>query len=131
MQERDIKALPNEMQLGVRNALRNWLDNRVDTKLSYLYLFQQGKAPDFETIKPKYNKEVHRAFGDIMHEVTNVYDLSKNDIEKLVDLYVKTELNGDINEFNQSYERNIAKHKEFLSNKKPGSLRYEKANRLI
>ena len=129
--EHDIKALPNEMQLGVRNALRNWLDSRVDTKLSYLYLFQQGKAPDFETIKPKYNKEVHRAFGDIMHEVTNVYDLSKNDIEKLVDLYVKTELNGDINEFNQSYERNIAKHKEFLSNKKPGSLRYEKANRLI
>ena len=125
--EHDIKALPNEMQLGVRNALRNWLDSRVDTKLSYLYLFQQGKAPDFETIKPKYNKEVHRAFGDIMHEVTNVYDLSKNDIEKLVDLYVKTELNGDINEFNQSYERNIAKHKEFLSNKKPGSLRYEKA----
>jgi hypothetical protein len=125
--EHDIKALPNEMQLGVRNALRNWLDNRVDTKLSYLYLFQQGKAPDFETIKPKYNKEVHRAFGDIMHEVTNVYDLSKNDIEKLVDLYVKTELNGDFDEFNQSYERNIAKHKEILSNKKPGSLRYEKA----
>ena len=125
--EHDIKALPNEMQLGVRNALRNWLDSRVDTKLSYLYLFQQGKAPDFETIKPKYNKEVHRAFGDIMHEVTNVYELSKNDIEKLVDLYVKTELNGDINEFNQSYERNIAKHKEILSNKKPGSLRYEKA----
>ena len=125
--EHDIKALPNEMQLGVRNALRNWLDNRVDTKLSYLYLFQQGKAPDFETIKPKYNKEVHRAFGDIMHEVTNVYELSKNDIEKLVDLYVKTELNGDFDEFNQSYERNIAKHKEILSNKKPGSLRYEKA----
>ena len=125
--EHDIKALPNEMQLGVRNALRNWLDNRVDTKLSYLYLFQQGKAPDFETIKPKYNKEVHRAFGDIMHEVTNVYELSKNDIEKLVDLYVKTELNGDIDEFNQSYERNIAKHKEILANKKPGSLRYEKA----
>ena len=75
--EHDIKALPNEMQLGVRNALRNWLDSRVDTKLSYLYLFQQGKAPDFETIKPKYNKEVHRAFGDIMHEVTNVYELSK------------------------------------------------------
>ena len=64
--EHDIKALPNEMQLGVRNALRNWLDNRVDTKLSYLYLFQQGKAPDFETIKPKYNKEVHGAFGDII-----------------------------------------------------------------
>ena len=126
--EHDIKALPNEMQLGVRNALRNWLDSRVDTKLSYLYLFQQGKAPDFETIKPKYNKEVHRAFGDIMHEVTNVYDLSKNDIEKLVDLYVKTELNGDINEFNQSYERNIAKHKEILSNKKPGSLRYKIAS---
>ena len=125
--EHDIKALPNEMQLGVRNALRNWLDNRVDTKLSYLYLFQQGKAPDFETIKPKYNKEVHRAFGDIMHEVTNVYELSQNDIEKLVDLYVKTELNGDFDEFNQSYERNIAKHKEILSNKKPGSLRYEKA----
>lgn len=125
--EHDIKALPNEMQLGVRNALRNWLDSRVDTKLSYLYLFQQGKAADFETIKPKYNKEVHRAFGDIMHEVSNVYELSKNDIEKLVDLYVKTELNGDINEFNQSYERNIAKHKEILSNKKPGSLRYEKA----
>ena len=125
--EHDIKALPNEMQLGVRNALRNWLDNRVDTKLSYLYLFQQGKAPDFETIKPKYNKEVHGAFGDIMHEVTNVYELSKNDIEKLVDLYVKTELNGDFDEFNQSYERNIAKHKEILSNKKPGSLRYEKA----
>ena len=125
--EHDIKALPNEMQLGVRNALRNWLDSRVDTKLSYLYLFQQGKAPDFETIKPKYNKEVHRAFGDIMHEVTNVYELSKNDIEKLVDLYVKTELNGDFDEFNQSYERNIAKHKEILSNKKPGSLRYEKA----
>ena len=78
--EHDIKALPNEMQLGVRNALRNWLDNRVDTKLSYLYLFQQGKAPDFETIKPTYNKEVHRAFGNIMHEVTNVYELSKNDI---------------------------------------------------
>ena len=126
--EHDIKALPNEMQLGVRNALRNWLDSRVDTKLSYLYLFQQGKAPDFEIIKPKYNKEVHRAFGDIMHEVTNVYDLSKNDIEKLVDLYVKTELNGDINEFNQSYERNIAKHKEILSNKKPGSLRYKIAS---
>lgn len=125
--EHDIKALPNEMQLGVRNALRNWLDNRVDTKLSYLYLFQQGKAPDFETIKPKYNKEVHGAFGDIMHEVTNVYELSKNDIEKLVDLYVKTELNGDFDEFNQSYKRNIAKHKEILSNKKPGSLRYEKA----
>lgn len=126
--EHDIKALPNEMQLGVRNALRNWLDSRVDTKLSYLYLFQQGKAPDFETIKPKYNKEVHRAFGDIMHEVTNVYELSQNDIEKLVDLYVKTELNGDIDEFNQSYERNIAKHKEILSNKKPGSLRYKIAS---
>lgn len=121
----DINSVPNEMQSEVRNALNRWLDNGSDTDLSYLYLFQQGKAPKMATVKPKYSNEVYKSLKDIMFGVDSVYNLTKGEVKKLVELYVQTELNGDIDEYNKANERRIAKYKETIESGRTNSMYYK------
>jgi len=125
----DINSVPNKMQSEVRNALNRWLDNGSDTDLSYLYLFQQGKAPKMATVKPKYSNEVYKSLRDIMFGVDSVYNLTKGEVKKLVELYVQTELNGDIDEYNKANERRIAKYKEAIESGRTNSMYYKIAER--
>ena len=125
----DINSVPNEMQSEVRNALNRWLDNGSDTDLSYLYLFQQGKAPKMATVKPKYSNEVYKSLRDIMFGVDSVYNLTKGEVKNLVELYVQTELNGDIDEYNKANERRIAKYKEAIESGRTNSMYYKIAER--
>ena len=124
----DINAVPKDMQSEVRNALNRWLENGSDTDLSYLYLFQQGKAPQMIVEKPKYSNEVHKTLNDIMFGVNSVYKLSKNEIKKLVELYIQTELDGNIKEYNEAIQRKISKYEELIKRGKPNSLRYRVAD---
>ncbi len=125
----DINSVPNEMQSEVRNALNRWLDNGSDIDLSYLYLFQQGKAPKMATVKPKYSNEVYKSLRDIMFGVDSVYNLTKGEVKKLVELYVQTELNGDIDEYNKANERRIAKYKYAIESGRTNSMYYKIAER--
>ena len=125
----DINSVPNEMQSEVRNALNRWLGNGSDTDLSYLYLFQQGKAPKMATVKPKYSNEVYKSLRDIMFGVDSVYNLTKGEVKKLVELYVQTELNGDIDEYNKANERRIAKYKDAIESERTNSMYYKIAER--
>ena len=125
----DINSVPNEMQSEVRNALNRWLDNGSDTDLSYLYLFQQGKAPKMATVKPKYSNEVYKSLRDIMFGVDSVYNLTKGEVKNLVELYVQTELNGDIDEYNKANERRIAKYKDAIESGRTNSMYYKIAER--
>ena len=125
----DINSVPNEMQSEVRNALNRWLDNGSDTDLSYLYLFQQGKAPKMATVKPKYSNEVYKSLRDIMFGVDSVYNLTKGEVKNLVELYVQTELNGDIDEYNKANERRIAKYKDTIESGRTNSMYYKIAER--
>lgn len=124
----DINAVPKDMQSEVRNALNRWLENGSDTDLSYLYLFQQGKAPQMIVEKPKYSNEVYKTLNDIMFGVNSVYNLSKNEIKKLVELYIQTELDGNIKEYNEAIQRKISKYEELIKRGKPNSLRYRVAD---
>jgi putative uncharacterized protein (fragment) len=124
----DINAVPKDMQSKVRNALNGWLENGSDTDLSYLYLFQQGKAPQMIVEKPKYSNEVHKTLNDIMFGVNSVYNLSKNEIKKLVELYIQTELDGNIKEYNEAIQRKISKYEELIKRGKPNSLQYRVAD---
>lgn len=124
----DINAVPKDMQSEVRNALNRWLENGSDTDLSYLYLFQQGKAPQMIVEKPKYSNEVHKTLNDIMFGVNSVYNLSKNEIKKIVELYIQTELDGNIKEYNEAIQRKISKYEELIKRGKPNSLRYRVAD---
>jgi hypothetical protein len=124
----DINAVPKDMQSEVRNALNRWLENGSDTDLSYLYLFQQGKAPQVIVEKPKYSNEVYKTLNDIMFGVNSVYNLSKNEIKKLVELYIQTELDGNIKEYNEAIQRKISKYEELIKRGKPNSLRYRVAD---
>ena len=125
----DINSVPNEMQSEVRNALNRWLDNGSDTDLSYLYLFQQGKAPKMATVMPKYSNEVYKSLRDIMFGVDSVYNLTKGEVKNLVELYVQTELNGDIDEYNKANERRIAKYKDAIESGRTNSMYYKIAER--
>ena len=125
----DINSVPNEMQSEVRNALNRWLGNGSDTDLSYLYLFQQGKAPKMATVKPKYSNEVYKSLRDIMFGVDSVYNLTKGEVKNLVELYVQTELNGDIDEYNKANERRIAKYKDAIESGRTNSMYYKIAER--
>lgn len=124
----DINAVPKDMQSEVRNALNRWLENGSDTDLSYLYLFQQGKAPQMIVEKPKYSNEVHKTLNDIIFGVNSVYNLSKNEIKKLVELYIQTELDGNIKEYNEAIQRKISKYEELIKRGKPNSLQYRVAD---
>lgn len=124
----DINAVPKDMQSEVRNTLNRWLENGSDTDLSYLYLFQQGKAPQMIVEKPKYSNEVHKTLNDIMFGVNSVYNLSKNEIKKIVELYIQTELDGNIKEYNEAIQRKISKYEELIKRGKPNSLQYRVAD---
>lgn len=124
----DINAVPKDMQSEVRNALNRWLENGSDTDLSYLYLFQQGKAPQMIVEKPKYSNEVYKTLNDIMFGVNSVYNLSKNEIKKLVELYIQTELDGNIKEYNEAIQRKKSKYEELIKRSKPNSLQYRVAD---
>ena len=57
------------------------------------------------------------------------YNLTKGEVKNLVELYVQTELNGDIDEYNKANERRIAKYKEAIESGRTNSMYYKIAER--
>ena len=64
-----------------------------------------------------------------MFGVDSVYNLTKGEVKNLVELYVQTELNGDIDEYNKANERRIAKYKEAIESGRTNSMYYKIAER--
>ena len=87
------------------------------------------EAPKMATVKPKYSNEVYKSLRDIMFGVDSVYNLTKGEVKNLVELYVQTELNGDIDEYNKANERRIAKYKEAIESGRTNSMYYKIAER--
>ncbi|WP_315387763.1 LPD38 domain-containing protein [Hoylesella shahii] len=125
----DINSVPKEMRNGVRNAVNAWMDGGSPLDLAYLYLFQKGKASQVLT-EQRFDSDVHKSLDNIMDGKDSAYDLTKDDVKELVNLYVQVNYAGNINEFEQKNENQKAKSKAVLESVNPNSFAYKiaKAN---
>lgn len=125
----EINSVPKEMRNGVRNAVNAWMDGGSPLDLAYLYLFQKGKAPRVLT-EQRFDADVHNSLDNIMDGKDSAYDLTKDEVKELVNLYVQVNYAGDINVFEQKNENQKAKSKATLESVKPNSFAYKiaKAN---
>lgn len=122
----DIKSVPKEMQNSVSNAVNGWLDGDVLLGLKYLYLFQKGKAPRVLT-EQRFDADVHKSLDNIMTRKDSAYDLTKDEVKELVNLYVQVNYAGNINKFEKKNEEQRNKDKATLERAKPNSIRYKMA----
>lgn len=122
----DIKSVPKEMQNSVSNAIIAWEDGDVLLGLEYLYLFQKGKAPRVLT-EQRFDADVHKSLDNIMARKDSAYDLTKDEVKELVNLYVQVNYAGNINKFEKKNENQRKKDKATLERAKPNSIRYKMA----
>nr|DAO14527.1 MAG TPA: Large polyvalent protein associated domain 38 [Caudoviricetes sp.] len=119
----DINSVPKEMRNGVRNAVNAWMGGGSPLDLAYLYLFQKGKASQVLTGQ-RFDSDVHKSLDNIMDGKDSAYDLTKDEVKELVNLYVQVNYAGNINEFEQKNENQKAKSKATLESVKPNSFAY-------
>ena len=125
----DISYLPKEMQNGVRNNVNAWMDGGSPLNLAYLYLFQKGKASQVIT-EQRFDSDVYKSLDNIMDGKGSAYDLTKDKLKELANLYEQVNYAGNINEFEQKNENQKAKNKAILDSVNPNSIAYRiaKAN---
>lgn len=112
---RDLQTLPKEMHLETRNGFESWKEGRNSNGLAYMFLFERGKAPEMVRVESKYPQEIKDRVGAILGEGNNsMYNLSREEREQLLSIYIDYEYNGDRALFDKKMARRIQRINEVL-----------------
>ena len=90
----DVRSVPKEMQKEVKMGLDSWLDGRDGADLAYMFLQEEGLAPELSRVAQKYSDEVRDRVSEIA-QGEPFYRLSPEQKQKIVDLYIAQYYNGD------------------------------------
>ncbi len=91
----DVQSVPKEMQKEVRMGLDSWLDGREGAGLAYLFLQEEGMAPELSRVAQKYPDEIRNRVSEIA-QGEPFYRLSPEQKQQIVDLFVEQHFNGDM-----------------------------------
>ena len=90
----DVRSVPKEMQKEVKMGLDSWIDGRDGVGMAYLFLQEEGLAPELSRVAQKYSDEVRDRVSKIA-QGEPFYRLSPEHKQKIVDLYIAQYYNGD------------------------------------
>ena len=90
----DVRSVPKEMQKEVKMGIDSWLDGRDGAGMAYLFLQEEGLAPELSRVAQKYSDEVRDRVSEIA-QGEPFYRLSPEHKQKIVDLYIAQYYNGD------------------------------------
>ena len=90
----DVRSVPKEMQKEVRMGLDSWLDGKEGAGLAYLFLQEEGMAPELSRVAQKYPDEVRNRVSEIA-KGEPFYRLSSEQKQQIVDLLIEQYYSGD------------------------------------
>ena len=90
----DVQSVPKEMQKEVRMGLDSWLDGREGAGLAYLFLQEEGLAPELSRVAQMYSDEIRNRVSEIA-QGEPFYRLSPEQKQEIVDLFIEQYYNGD------------------------------------
>ena len=110
----DVQSVPKEMQKEVRMGLNSWLDGREGAGLAYLFLQEEGLAPELSRVAQRYSDEIRNRVGEIAHGEP-FYRLSPEQKQEIVDLYIEQYYNGDKAYYSNYLNEKLAMMQEKLA----------------
>ena len=111
----DLQTLPKDMHLETRNGFESWKEGRNSNGLAYMFLSEQGKAPDMVRVESKYPQEIKDKVGAILGEGNDsMYNLSREEREQLLSIYIDNKYNGDRALFNKEMADKIQRLNKVL-----------------
>ena len=90
----DVRSVPKEMQKEVRMGLDSWLDGKEGAGLAYLFLQEEGMAPELSRVAQEYPDEVRNRVSEIA-KGEPFYRLSSEQKQQIVDLLIEQYYSGD------------------------------------
>lgn len=106
----DLAKLPKEMQDKMRMALNRWLDGRGADGLEYMFLHEQGEAPQLVNRPRKFSDDIQTAVTDATHGGYSLNGLTPDEADRVVDAYIAAKYGGD----RVAYEQEVQNTKETL-----------------
>ena len=121
----DLHKLPEEMQPTTKSGMDSYMDGRGEESLAYMYLYEQGKAPEIARTKPSYPEKTRTEVEDVTNGSFSMRDLSDEQLSRLKDAYM--EYKGFSKEgYNEAIKLRRAKLEEAIGKMNPKSILYEK-----
>ena len=103
----DVQSVPKEMQKEVKMGLDSWLDGREGAGLAYMFLQEEGMAPELSRVAQKYPDEIRNRVSEIA-QGEPFYRLSPEQKQQIVDLFVEQHFNGDMDYYSGYLKEKVA-----------------------
>ena len=105
--------------------MNSYMDGRGEDSLAYMYLYEQGKAPEIARTKPSYPEKTRTEVEDATNGSFSMSGLSDKQLSRLKDAYM--EYKGFSTEgYNEAIKLRRAKLEEAIGKMNPRSILYEK-----
>lgn len=122
---KDLQKLPEEMRSTTKSGMDSYMDGRGEDSLAYMYLYEQGKAPEIARTKPSYPEKTRTEVEDATNGSFSMSGLSEKQLSRLKDAYM--EYKGFSTEgYNEAIKLRRAKLEEAIGKMNPRSILYEK-----
>ena len=122
---KDLQKLPEEMRSTTKSGMDSYMDGRGEDSLAYMYLYEQGKAPEIARTKPSYPEKTRTEVEDATNGTFSMSGLSDKQLSRLKDAYM--EYKGFSTEgYNEAIKLRRAKLEEAIGKMNPRSILYEK-----
>ena len=122
---KDLQKLPEEMRSTTKSGMDSYMDGRGEDSLAYMYLYEQGKAPEIARTKPSYPEKTRTEVEDATNGSFYMSGLSDKQLSRLKDAYM--EYKGFSTEgYNEAIKLRRAKLEEAIGKMNPRSILYEK-----
>lgn len=122
---KDLQKRPEEMRSTTKSGMDSYMDGRGEDSLAYMYLYEQGKAPEIARTKPSYPEKTRTEVEDATNGSFSMSGLSDKQLSRLKDAYM--EYKGFSTEgYNEAIKLRRAKLEEAIGKMNPRSILYEK-----
>ncbi len=121
----DMMKLTQEMQPITRQGMNNYMDGRDAGGLSYMFLHEQGKAPELARVQPVYPESVRKEVSDATNGTFSLHGLKADALSLIKDMYLKQK-GIDAKDYAEAIKVRKSTFEENLKKVSPNSLRYKK-----
>lgn len=121
----NMMKLPQEMQSVTRQGMDNYMSGRDTDNLSYMFLHEQGKAPDLIRVPPKYSDEVYNTVREATNGTFSLTELPDEALSRAKDIYLR-QSGMNTEDYAESMKTRKTTLEENLQKISPKSFRYEK-----
>lgn len=123
----DLNSLPEEMRSITRREFQSYMDGRSSEGLAYMFLYENGKAPETVITKNIFPEETRNIVEEATKGTFSLFDLDKDNLEKIKDAFIKEKFNGDQNLFEHNLRASKENWEKWIKEGKPESFRFKKA----